>query len=238
MADFKTHITFSSALGVAYGAVGTIWFGIPLQHGIVAGALCGVAGMLPDLDSDSGVPIRETLCFVSVVAPMLMLRRFEQMGMSPETMVLVSGLIYVAIRFGAGYIFKRYTTHRGMWHSIPAALIAGGVTYLLALSPELGIRLFKSWAVVLGFLSHLFLDEVYSVDLRGRRVKRSLGTAMKWYGDNRWANFATYAKLALVSLIILGDRPLMNLIEERTAPFRHAARQQLERSLPAPNALR
>jgi hypothetical protein len=115
-----------------------------------------------------------------------------------------------------------------MWHSIPAALIAGGVTFLVVLSPELGIRLFKSWAVVLGFLSHLFLDEVYSVDLRGRRVKKSLGTAMKWYGDNAFANVTTYAKLLVVSALVLGDRPLMELIEKRSVHWRQAMLDSLE----------
>jgi membrane-bound metal-dependent hydrolase YbcI (DUF457 family) len=228
MADFKTHITLSSLLGVAYGTSGVLLFDVPPSHGIVAGSLCAVAGMLPDLDSDSGVPLREMLCFVSVLVPMLMLRRFEQLGLTPELMVLVSGAIYVAIRFGVGSIFRRYTKHRGMWHSIPAALIAGGVTFLVVLSPELGIRLFKSWAVVLGFLSHLFLDEVYSVDLRGRRVRKSLGTAMKWYGDSAFANVTTYAKLLVVAALVLGDRPLMELIEQRSAHWRQTVLNELE----------
>ena len=33
-----------------------------------------------------------------------------------------------------------------MWHSIPAAAIAGMLTFLICLSPELDVRLFKSWA--------------------------------------------------------------------------------------------
>ena len=36
-------------------------------------------------------------------------------------------------------------------------------------------------AVILGFLSHLLLDEMFSVDLRGTRIKRSFGTAMKFW---------------------------------------------------------
>lgn len=225
VADFKTHITTSTALGIAYGFAGNWIFGIPLPHCIVAGGLCSVAGMLPDLDSDSGVPLREMLCFVSVLVPLLMLRRFEQMGLGPETVVLVSGLLYVAIRFGVGSVFRRYTKHRGMWHSIPAAMIAGLVTYLVCLSPETGIRLLKSWAVVLGFLSHLFLDEVYSIDLRGRRIKKSIGTAMKWYGDSPFANFITYAKLVFVAGLVFGDQKLMTSLEQRRLRLQDTAQQ-------------
>ncbi len=177
---------------------------------MVAGALCSVAGMLPDLDHNSGIPLREMLSFVSVLVPMLMLRRFESLGWTPETMVFASGVLYVFIRFGVGHVFRQYTTHRGMWHSIPAALIAGMITFLICLSPDLDARLFKSWAVVLGFVSHLALDELYSVDFRGRRLKRSSGTALKFWGKKAWPNYTTYGKLAFLVLLIFSDGPLMN----------------------------
>lgn len=211
MADFKTHITTSTVLGIAYGAAGHYVFELSVPHSLVAGALCSIAGMLPDLDSDSGVPIRELLSFVSVLVPMLMLRRFQYYGWTPETMVFIAGVMYVAIRFGIGTLFRRLTKHRGMWHSLPAAVIAGLITFLLCLSPEFEIRLFKSWAVVLGFVSHLFLDEVYSVDLRGRRIrlKKSAGTAMKLYGDNPWANLTAYAGLIGLGFLVFHDRAFM-----------------------------
>ena len=215
MADFKTHITTSTVIGVGYGIAGGMLFGVSPSNCIVAGGLCSVAGMLPDLDSDSGIPLREMLSFVSVVIPVMMIHRFEHLGVNPEIMVMTAGVMYVVVRFGLGAIFRRFTVHRGMWHSIPAALIAGMVTFLVCMSPELGVRLFKSWAVVLGFLSHLFLDEVYSIDLRGRRVKQSIGTAMKWYGNNRWANVIAYVNLALLAAIVCGDKPLMEMLEKR-----------------------
>jgi membrane-bound metal-dependent hydrolase YbcI (DUF457 family) len=208
VADFKTHITTSTVLGVAYASAGHFMYEVSIPHALVAGVLCSVAGMLPDLDSDSGVPIREMLSFVAVVVPMLMLRRFNYYGWSPETMVFVAGLMYIGIRFGLGSIFRRFTKHRGMWHSIPAAIIAGLITYLLCLSPELGVRLFKSWAVVLGFISHLMLDEIYSVDLSGRRVrlKSSSGTAMKFYGQNSFANITAYTGMLFFAFLVFQDR--------------------------------
>ena len=35
--------------------------------------------------------------------------------------------------------------------------------------------------VFIGALTHLLLDEIYSIDFAGNRVKRSFGTAMKLY---------------------------------------------------------
>ncbi len=210
MADFKTHITGSAILGTAYGFVANVQYGVPPAHCMVAGALCTVAGMLPDLDSKSGIPQREMLCFVSVLIPMLMLFRFQEMGLSAEHMVFVAGVMYVLVRFGVGALFKKYTKHRGMWHSVPAAVAAAMLTYLVCLSGENHIRLFKAWAVFIGFILHLSLDELYSVDVMGRRLKKSWGTAMKFFGKNKLANFAVYGKIAALALLIGNDQMLMD----------------------------
>ncbi len=207
MADFKTHITTSTALGFIYGGVGYYSFDVPPAHCLIAGSLCSVAGMLPDLDSNSGIPQREMLCFISAVVPMLMLPRFEALGLTTEHMVFIAGVMYVLIRFGVGGLFKRYTKHRGMWHSIPAAIVAGLATFLVCLSSDVEIRIFKSWAVVLGFISHLVLDEIYAVNWEGAlpTTKKSFGTALKFWSNSRWANIATYAKLAILIALIASD---------------------------------
>lgn len=217
MANFQTHISTSTVLGVIYGVGGYALFDLSVPHCLVAGALCSVAGMLPDLDSDSGIPQREMLCFISVLIPMLMLRRMEALGLDKEMMVFGAGLLYVLTRFGIGWIFKRFTKHRGMWHSIPAALIAGLVTFLVCLSPALEVRLFKSWAVVIGFVSHLILDEIYAVDWQGKkiRVKRSFGTAMKWFSTSSYANITTYAKLGVLALMAMSDASLMEYFGQK-----------------------
>lgn len=227
MANFRTHISTSTALGVVYGIGGHFAFDLSIPHCVVAGTLCSVAGMLPDLDSDSGIPQREMLCFISVVVPMLMLRRLEALGMDREMMVFTAGLLYFFIRFGIGYMFKRYTVHRGMWHSLPAALIAGLATFIVCLSPNLEVRIFKAWAVVLGFVSHLLLDEIYAVDWNGRkiRVKKSFGTAMKWFSTNTWANVSTYGKLVILVILALGDASLMEYFGRQPIDFPQTARE-------------
>lgn len=214
MADFKTHITASTLLGIGYGAAGYYYLNIPPAHAMIGASMCSVAGMLPDLDSNSGIPQREMLSFVSVVVPMLMLQRFQAIHMTPEQMVFAAGVLYVLIRFGIGSLFKRFTKHRGMWHSIPAALVAGMVAFLVCLSPELEIRIFKSWAVVLGFITHLVLDEIYAVNWEGKlpRAKRSFGTALKFWGKDTLPNYATYAKLIILAVIIVSDDYMMGCL--------------------------
>jgi membrane-bound metal-dependent hydrolase YbcI (DUF457 family) len=203
MADFKTHITTSTVLGVAYGAAGRILLDLPIDSCVLAGGLCSIAGMGPDLDSDSGVPVRETLSIVSMLVPMLLIQRLGHLQLTPEKLVLLGAVIYFLVRFGIGSLFRRFTVHRGMWHSIPAAAIAGVVAFLLC-DCEIQVRFFKAWAVILGFMSHLILDELYSVDLNGRRVriKKSFGSAVKFFGERAVPNLVTYSlMLALLSVV-------------------------------------
>src|SRR5689334_13235258 len=106
MAGFQTHITVSTVTGVAYGVWG-YQCGAPIQTCALAGALCSVSGMLPDLDSDSGRPVQEMSALAAAVVPLLMLDRFKDFGWSHETMAIVGAAIYVAIRFGIAGLFKR-----------------------------------------------------------------------------------------------------------------------------------
>jgi membrane-bound metal-dependent hydrolase YbcI (DUF457 family) len=209
MAGFKTHITVSSVLGVGYGGAACWMYGVPWPACVLAGGLCGVSGMLPDIDSDSGTPLRESMAFAAAVVPMMLLHRFQQMGLSHELIILAGAAIYLLIRFGAAALLKRYTVHRGMFHSLPAAVVFGEIAFLLASGDDLRLRTYKAGAVVLGYLSHLVLDEVYSVEWRrGRlRLKHSFGTALKLFGQSRWASLSVYAKLAVLSAAILFEPP-------------------------------
>ena len=225
MADFKTHISASTMLGVGYGVVGYS-NGMTWDSCVVAAGLCSVSGMLPDLDSDSGIPIRETISFAAAVVPMLMIDRFQELGLTYAQIVAVGGLIYVAIRFGLAGIFKRYTVHRGMWHSIPAALTTTLLGFLICSCNELDVRIYKSLAIFIGFMTHLLLDEMYSIDLRGRRVKKSFGTAIKFFSTrSTWANVSTYGKLIIVALLAFGDPVLMEKYGDREPHLPVVARE-------------
>ena len=217
MADFKTHISTSTVVGIGYGYWGVATQSMSIESGLLAAGLCSVSGMLPDLDSDSGVPLRETSMFVAAIAPMLMIDRLEDMGLSHEAMALAAMTVYVAIRFVAVEFFRKYTVHRGMWHSIPAALIAGLGAYLVMPCPSEAVRVYKSLAVLLGFLVHLILDEIWSISFsRGvPRLKRSFGTALKLFGNSFWGNVSVWGKLMLLIYIAYGDVSILNRLRQR-----------------------
>ncbi len=229
MADFKTHITASTIVGIGYGYWGVSSQSMTLESGILAGGLCAVSGMLPDLDSDSGIPLRETSMFAAAVAPMLMLERFRELNLSHESMALAAMLIYVGIRFVGVEFFKRFTVHRGMWHSIPAAGVVGLVAYLAMPCYSESVRVYKSLAVVLGFLVHLFLDELWSLNLGSGRLrpKKSFGSALKLFGNSQLANIFVYAQVAILAYIAWGDTDFADRLRDRTRqldPHYHIAR--------------
>jgi len=205
MADFKTHLTFSTTLGVAYGGAAYGLYHLPEQTCILAAGLCSVSGMLPDIDSNSGRPLRESLAFGAAIVPMMLADRLRSMGVSPETTIMAGALVYVFVRFGLGYFLKHYTVHRGMFHSIPAVAIFGLLAFLLASGEDVWLRGYKAGGVVLGYFSHLLLDEIYSVEWKRGwvRIKKSFGTALKMYSSkSMWANLSTYLKLALLSYVV------------------------------------
>ena len=195
MADFKTHISVSTLSGLLLG-LGGYQSGMPWESCLIAGGLCSVSGMLPDLDSDSGIPLREAVGFAAAFVPMLMLDRLERVGLSHEMMLVVTGAIYFFLRFGIAELFRRYTV-----------LSEDGIVDLAVENA----RLFKTLAVFVGFMSHILLDELWSVEYRrGKYVfKHSFGTALKFLGESRLANVTTYVLLGVLSVVAYHDEAIM-----------------------------
>jgi membrane-bound metal-dependent hydrolase YbcI (DUF457 family) len=218
MAGFKTHITFSTILGAGYGTAAYFMYDAPWPSCVLAGGLCGVSGMLPDLDSGPGTPLRESMAFAAAVVPVMLIHHLLRMGLSNEMIVLVCAGAYLLIRFGGMELLKLFTEHRGMFHSLPAAAIFGEIAFLLA-SGDTNLRLYKAGAVVLGYMSHLLLDEIYSfkVSRGGVRLKSSFGTALKLVGHGWWPNISAYAKLALLTFVILQQPNWMQHFVQRDA---------------------
>ena len=120
------------------------------------------------------------------------------------------GVIFVAVRYGMSRVFKRFTVHRGMFHSVPAMLIAGMLTFLAYHHPQVGPRLLLTAAVAIGFFSHLLLDELYAVDFRGLtpKLNQFAGSALKFRSKSRPATAITYVLLLLLGgLVFLEMNP-------------------------------
>src|SRR5689334_7375995 len=151
MANFKVHLTTSTLLGAAYGTAG--WWSEQFAWGPAAlgGGLTAIGGILPDLDSDSGKPVRELFNVASTLAALLLFPLISAKFTPDQTIVILAG-VYLFIRYFVSAVFKHVTVHRGMWHSLPAMLIAGLLVFLASHDPSRLQRCFLAGGIMLGFL--------------------------------------------------------------------------------------
>jgi len=157
-------------------------YGIPWPTCALAAGLCGASGVLPDLDSGSSVIARESAAFASAIAPVLLLERLQRLGISYELTLLLGVFIYLLVRFSLAVLLRRFT-HRGILHSLLAAAIFSGIVFLLP-GENFFVRFFRSGAVIIGYISHLVLDELWGVEYHRFRLKRSFGSAFKLFRRN------------------------------------------------------
>jgi membrane-bound metal-dependent hydrolase YbcI (DUF457 family) len=211
MAAYREHITVSFALGAGVGLGAVFGLGFSPVQGSLAACLTGIGGMLPDLDSESGRPVREIFGVTAALAPMVMMRRLLEWGGDTDGAMLLAVLLYVSIRYGGAIVLGMVAVHRGMFHSIPAMLIAAELTFLGYKSHSLNVKLLMGIGVAIGFMSHLILDEIYAVEWRGVTVKlnKFAGSAVKFFGKSWGANIWTYGLLFTISYAILVDNGIL-----------------------------
>ena len=205
MAAYREHITVSGILGVAYAAAAVFLFGYSVIQATIVAVITWVAGMLPDLDSESGRPIRELSGLIAAFAPLLLLQHAQDAGVRGDRAMLFAILAYAAVKYGGAFLLGKLTVHRGMFHSIPALLIASEFMFLTYYSDEIRVRLLMAVGVGIGFLSHLVLDEMYSVQWDGMKVRlaKSSGSAMKFFGPEALPNGVTMGLLLCLTYATL-----------------------------------
>lgn len=187
MANFKQHLT-AGFIGngvlvapiVATGYITTsqatlLWF-------------CGSIGsIIPDVDSDTGTA--QDILFTAL-AFLIIYTLIENFGLNRSGLEII-GLILAG--YGTGFflrnIFQKYTVHRGIFHSVLAAIFFGLLTvvmtwYIHQVPPM--IAWLSGTFMMIGVFIHLILDEIYSVDFMNAELKRSFGTAFKLFTYKDW----------------------------------------------------
>jgi LexA-binding, inner membrane-associated putative hydrolase len=209
-------------LGAGYGSVGALYFNLDWGPVFLGAGLTAVGGLLPDLDSDSGVPVRELFTLGAVLMPFLLLSRLAQLGFSVEQTMVILAALYLFIRYVVSNVFKRFTVHRGIYHSLPAMLIAGLLVFHAYHSPDLDLRVYLAVGTMIGFLSHLVLDELCSVDFMGAKItlNKFAGSAVKLFSPSWTATLVAYVLLAG-----LGWKAYREIMDPRDGfkPFRDRA---------------
>lgn len=205
MASYTGHFRFSAVLAVGTGAIVSLWLQFDWGATLLVVALTIVGGLTPDLDSASGIPVRELFGLASIVAPIFLAPRLkEELGLTADQQLAMILILYFFVKYGLCNIFKHFTVHRGMFHSIPTMLILGFLVFLAtkhstAESDMMLHRIVFALVAMIGFFGHLVLDEIYSINLDGMAisVNQFSGTAVKFIGPSMPSNIFCYSLLGL-----------------------------------------
>jgi hypothetical protein len=182
MADFRTHVAVASTVSGVI-AIGAMVAGVATPREVILFFGAGtIGGVLPDIDSDHTIPVQILFSFLSVaLAFMSVFSKADAYSVVELSCLWI--LVHLFVRHVLYRIFAKFTVHRGIFHSQLAAI------FFLFLSAAAGYHMFglstvSAWLigcfVALGYMIHLLLDEIYSVDITGARIKKSFGTALKF----------------------------------------------------------
>ncbi|MDB5336946.1 MAG: hypothetical protein JWN70_2565 [Planctomycetaceae bacterium] len=217
MAAYREHLTTSCVLGIGV-ASSAIALGFTPVQGVLGGTITGLGGILPDLDSESGRPVREIFGVTAALVPIVMIRHLLEWGGNTDGAMLLCVMLYVSVKYGGAMLLGVLAVHRGMFHSIPAMLIAGEVAYLGYKSEQISMKLLMGVGIMIGFFSHLVLDELYAVEWHGLRVKlnKFAGSAVKFSGRSYPANIFAYGLLFTLSYTVWVDGGLQKGLDDFT----------------------
>ena len=217
MANFRTHVLGAAAVSslAAYAAFSG---GLVDSRGALLAAACGtLGGILPDIDADQSRPTR--LIFTALGLAAAAATVFALKGERPPALVAITAIVAaLVVAVGLRGLTDRLSVHRGLIHSLPVAALSGAATALIA--AEVGADPLRSWLfgafVTAGFLVHLLLDELYSVDLLNTRLKRSFGSALK-LGLRRTPLLCALTCAAVALIVSLGP-PVQPLLQALQSP--------------------
>lgn len=201
MADFRTHLVVASS-GSALCASAAVSSGLPRSWFLLLAVAGAIGGILPDIDLLR--PSRVSRVAFSLTFALLTVFELSETYSISELWVLWC-LVFLA----AGALFSLlpvpYLKHRGILHSIMAG------SFFMTLTAVVFYRVFKedatlAWSVGLfvfmGFVTHLALDEIYAIDYRTGKVKRSYGSALKLF-DSRSLRASGLMACALCSVTLV-----------------------------------
>lgn len=204
MASFAQHVNtavvvsgiaiaplYSSSLIDINQALALLFFGL-------------LGGVLPDVDIENSKPIQITSSILSIFIPLLaILVLLESLSISKMLLLWFSSALI--LHFIIFQILLNLTIHRGIFHSIPMGIfLAYALTTLFSVVLEYGnlFSLLCGLFLFVGFVIHLLLDELVSLNAFGMSFKSSLGTALKLYDKENLIG-TVFLYVSIVALFVL-----------------------------------
>lgn len=206
MANFNVHLSVAASSSAIVAVLGVNLNVMDFSHAPWLVFLGIVGGMLPDIDAVNSKPIRLLFNVLALLSATAVLSALKNYVVSYQLFGLAAG-IYWLTRFLVLASIKRFTVHRGIFHSILALMF---FAFLMTCVSDYAFKQNAVYAWLngfflgFGFLVHLLLDEMYSVDLSNRRMKKSFGTALKLFN---YKNLPSSALMTLLTIFLYWATP-------------------------------
>jgi hypothetical protein len=230
MANFPTHIVVGTIVAGTLATL-TLAADVIAPENLVAVTLAGSLGsVLPDIDLKDSRPSRALFAGLAVFFSFALLFHF-----APHLSILEMWALWLGsllfVRYGLRTIFHRLANHRGVWHSwiagLASAFAAVLIFYYVFDRPD-GVAWLAGGFLFIGFLTHLILDEIYSVDVLGNHIKKSFGTAFKPIDRRNPVGSALMGAAAVALLLVtpsfatfydgITSRPMWTALNDRLLP--------------------
>ncbi|CAH9059037.1 hypothetical protein PSECIP111951_04103 [Pseudoalteromonas holothuriae] len=200
MANFETHFKASVVTSAAVCSVMLAASLTAPTEALLLFVIGSLAGLLPDLDADKSRSLNSlfslfALC-IGICLPIII--KFSSLSA-----IWVCALaVYLAFMYILKPLFESFTIHRGASHSLLCVVMVALLSVNLALlaGKAMNTALLLSVSVSVGMLTHLILDECYSVDMNNNKIKASFGSALKPIAIN--SPIASLLQLAVIVVCI------------------------------------
>lgn len=226
MANFTTHIAIGTLVS-GTAATLTLAANVIPPESLVPVTLAGVLGsVLPDIDLKDSRPGRAMFAGLAIFISFCVLFSVASRYSIAEMWIAWLGTL-VLVRYGAHAAFHRFSYHRGIWHSLLAGAfwcLVAAIVYHRMLDFHEGIAWLAGAFLFLGYVTHLLLDEIYSVDVLDTRIKSSFGTAMKLWDGRSLSDSAVVAIAAVFAFAL--SPPSTAFVDGITSPKLWAGLQQ------------
>ncbi|MBS0240531.1 MAG: metal-dependent hydrolase [Proteobacteria bacterium] len=204
MANFPTHIGIGT---LACGMLATLTLAadVVAPQNLVGVTVAGILGsVLPDIDLKDSRPAKAMFFGLAVFFSFITL--FLGAGhYSIVELWILAAFTFVMVNWVAHYVFNRFSYHRGVFHSVLAAVFFAFLTviiYRYMLGRPEGVAWLAGAFMFIGYHVHLLLDEIYSVDVMDTRIKSSFGTALKFW-DGKHLGHSGFMAACTVGLFLL-----------------------------------
>ncbi len=199
MANFKTHLGVAAV--VSGGGALLLYDKVGVKDALFLFVSGCIGGILPDIDHDNSIPFRILQnIFTLFVVFFVFLFFYNRVDILKLLIFMASGYIGSFLLF---FVFKKLTIHRGIIHSISFGVLLSLLFNFIVfeVSKNQKLSLLSGAFLFFGYVTHLILDEIYSIDFMGRRIKKSFGSALKLKSENQFLNLILFFAILLTLLL-------------------------------------